>query len=155
MAVWYFNANTNHYKYTGTPPGVPWVTSIPSLSVMSAAGSRGRPVIPKGLAQGAAGTAIIVTGTGFGDAATVTIGGVTATPLVINSTILMATSGAHAPGVVNIVVTNPDGGTSTLTNGYTYLAASTGTSIVVPGDFNTKSWGLQQCALKTRTEETS
>ena len=60
--------------------------------------------------------------------ATVSIGGVAATGVsFVNSTTLTATTGAHATGTVNVVVTNPDAQTGTLTNGYFYATTPTST----------------------------
>ena len=71
-----------------------------------------------------------ITGTGFLSGATVSIGGAAATGVtVVNSTSLTATTAAHAAGAVDVVVTNPDTQTGTLTGGYTYIAPPTVTSI--------------------------
>ncbi|KKQ06027.1 MAG: hypothetical protein US16_C0027G0005 [Candidatus Moranbacteria bacterium GW2011_GWE2_36_40] len=52
---------------------------------------------------------------------TVTIGGVAATNIVVvNSTTITATTPAHTAGVTDVVVTNYDGQSAILTNGYTY-----------------------------------
>jgi hypothetical protein len=70
----------------------------------------------------AGGTPITVTGTSFAAGATVTLGGTPATGVTtVNSTTITATTGAHAPCAVNVVVTNPGSQGGTLTNGYTYL----------------------------------
>lgn len=67
------------------------------------------------------GTPVTITGTGFQNVATATIGGVNATNVTtVNSTTITATTGAHAAGTVNVVVQNPDNQTGTLTNGYVY-----------------------------------
>jgi len=51
----------------------------------------------------------------------VSLGGTAATNVtVVSSTSLTATTAAHAAGVVNVVVTNSDGQSGTLTGGYTY-----------------------------------
>jgi IPT/TIG domain len=69
----------------------------------------------------AGGTNVTLTGTGFAAGATVTIGGVSATNVqVTSSTTITATTPAHAAGAVSIVVTNPDGQSGTLANGFTY-----------------------------------
>jgi len=69
----------------------------------------------------AGGTAVVLTGQGFRTGATVTIGGVAATSVVVvNSTTITAVTGAHAPGAVDVVVTLPDGRTDTLVGGFTY-----------------------------------
>jgi hypothetical protein len=67
------------------------------------------------------GTPVTIAGTGFQAGATVTIGGVAATNVVVvSSTSITAKTGAHAPGAVNVTVTNTDTTTGTLTNGFTY-----------------------------------
>ncbi len=70
------------------------------------------------------GTALSIAGTGFLPGATVKLGGTSATVLaVVNSTIINATAPAHTAGAVDVVVTNTDAKTGTLTSGYTYTAA--------------------------------
>jgi hypothetical protein len=67
------------------------------------------------------GTAVTISGTGFAAGATVTFGGVTASNVkVVGSTTITVTAPAHAAGVVNVVVTNPDAQSGTLASGYTY-----------------------------------
>jgi hypothetical protein len=69
----------------------------------------------------AGGTAITITGTGFQAGATVSLGGVPATSVVVvGSTTITAVTGAHATGAVSAVVTNPDGGSATLANAFFY-----------------------------------
>jgi len=71
----------------------------------------------------AGGDALTITGTGFITGATVTVGGVTCTsPNVASSTSITCTSGAHAAGAVDIIVTNSDSQTGTGTGVYTYVA---------------------------------
>src|SRR5581483_711212 len=41
---------------------------------------------------------------------------------VVNSMTITATTGSHAAGIVNVVVTNPDAQSATLANGFAYLA---------------------------------
>jgi IPT/TIG domain len=48
---------------------------------------------------------------------------------VVNSTSITATTGAHAAGVVSVVLTNSDSQNSTLSNAYTYVAGPTVTAI--------------------------
>jgi len=69
----------------------------------------------------AGGIAVTVTGTGFLTGATVTIGGVSCTSVTVtNSTTITCTTGAHALGTVNCVVTNTDNQSGTGTNVFTY-----------------------------------
>lgn len=73
------------------------------------------------------GTSVTITGTGFVSGATVTIGGAAATGVVFGSaTALTATTPAGTVGAKNVVVTNPDTQTGTLSNGYTYASGGGG-----------------------------
>lgn len=75
------------------------------------------------------GTSVTITGTGFVATPAVTFGGANATAEVfVNSTTLTAVVPAHALGLVNVVVTNPDAQAGTLTNGYYYAPAPTAAS---------------------------
>ena len=77
----------------------------------------------------AGGTSVSISGTNFVSGATVAIGGTAATNVVfVDSGHLTATTGAHAAGTVNVVVTNPDTQTGTLSSGYTYVSPSPVTS---------------------------
>jgi hypothetical protein len=96
----------NGYTYQ-TPVPAPTVTSVTPNS---------------GSAIG--GTSITISGTGFLSGATVSLGGTAASNVnVVNSTSLTATTAAHATGTVNVVVTNTDGQSGTLLNGFTYTTA--------------------------------
>ncbi len=76
------------------------------------------------------GTPVTISGSNFLSGATVSIGGTAATSVVfVNSAQLTAVTPAHAAGAVNVVVTNPGGLSSTLTNGYTYVAGLAVTAI--------------------------
>ncbi len=98
---------TNGYIY-GNP--APTVTSI-SPTTGSVAG----------------GTSVTITGTGFLTGATVTLGGTAATNVnVVGATSITARTLAHAAGAVNVVVTNGDAQSGTLTNGYTYTTSTGG-----------------------------
>jgi IPT/TIG domain-containing protein len=73
----------------------------------------------------AGGTPLAITGTGFLPGATVSLGGTAATGVVVASaTSITATSPSHAAGAVDVVVTNTDGQTGTLSSGYTYTGAN-------------------------------
>lgn len=84
------------------------------------------------------------TGTGFQSGATLTVDGVAATAVVRSSTLIVAQLPVHAPGTVDIVVTNPGGQSAKLARGYTFevLSASLTASprLVAPGDRLTMSW---------------
>ncbi|HQR45037.1 MAG TPA: IPT/TIG domain-containing protein [Thermoanaerobaculia bacterium] len=70
----------------------------------------------------AGGTSVTITGTGFQSGATVTLGGVAATGVVVTPPDrITATTGAHVAGPVDVVVTNLDGRSGTLTGGFLYV----------------------------------
>ena len=77
------------------------------------------------------GTAVTITGTGFLAGATVTIGGVAATGVTVvdPATITAVTGGPAAAGIVNVVVTNTDTQSATLTGGFTYVTPPTVTGV--------------------------
>ncbi|HSB75240.1 MAG TPA: IPT/TIG domain-containing protein [Terriglobales bacterium] len=71
------------------------------------------------------GTAVTISGSNFVSGASVSLGGTAASNVVfVNSSTLTATTPAHAAGAVNVVVTNPDAQSGTLTNGFTYQSVS-------------------------------
>ena len=75
----------------------------------------------------AGGTSVTITGTSFLAGATVSFGGTAATNvIVVGSTSITAVAPAHAAGAVNVVVTNTDAQSGTLTNGYTYTTSTGG-----------------------------
>ena len=81
----------------------------------------------------AGGTVAMVAGAYFLQGATVTIGGVAATLVsVISTTEILAVTGPHASGLVDIVVTNPDATQATIAAGFTYDGA---VAPPPPGDF--------------------
>jgi hypothetical protein len=66
------------------------------------------------------GTSVVITGTHFAGATTVTFGGSAASSYVVDSdTQITATSPAHAAGTVDLAVTTPSG-TGTAFGAYTY-----------------------------------
>jgi hypothetical protein len=81
------------------------------------------------------GTTVTITGTNFATGATVRFG--TSAPVsatFVNSTTLTASTPNVAPaqGAVNVLVTNIDGRSGTLSNGYTYLGPAPTLSSVAP-----------------------
>ncbi len=81
------------------------------------------------------GTAVTITGSGFQAGARTTIGGVAATSVnVVSSSTMTAVTGPHGPGIVDVVVTNPDSQSATLANGFAYEAPPVATAFytVVP-----------------------
>jgi hypothetical protein len=91
------------------------------------------------------GVQVLFIGTGLDGAATVTFGGVPATGVAIDPVTggLLATTPAHAEGYVDIVVTNPDGQSSTSPHFHYGPAPVIATFVpltgVVPGDLVTVS----------------
>ncbi len=71
-------------------------------------------------------TPVTLTGTSFRYGATITLGGSACTNSIFQAQdTYKCTTPAHAAGAVNVVITNPDGQSSTLTNGYTYAGPPT------------------------------
>ena len=68
-------------------------------------------------------TPVHIVGAGFQAGATATFDGVLANVTVLSSTGLVATTPVHAAGVVDLVVTNPDGQTARLAGAYTFTPA--------------------------------
>ncbi len=78
-------------------------------------------------------TAITITGTNFLSGATVKVGGVSATNVVfVGTTSLTAMTPAHAAGLVDVAVTNPDSQVATKTGAYTYVIPAPTISAVSP-----------------------
>ncbi len=72
------------------------------------------------------GTVVNITGTNFVSGATVSLGGTAATNVsVVSSNSITATTPAHTAGAVSVVVTNSNGQSGTLANGYTYTVSGT------------------------------
>jgi len=101
----------------GTAPG-------PSISTVSPSA---------GLSAG--GTPVTISGANFVSGATVKIGGVAATGVsVVSSSSITATTGAHAVGLVDVLVKNPDNQAFTAAGAYTYssVAAAPTISSITP-----------------------
>jgi hypothetical protein len=79
----------------------------------------------------AGGTVVTISGTGF-SGSTVKFGGTSATGVSVTSTAITATTPAHATGKVDVVVTNGDNQTATLTQGFTYTAPGPTISNISP-----------------------
>ena len=76
----------------------------------------------------AGGTSVTIDGTNLGGSSSVTFGGAAATITTNTSNQVTVTAPAGAAGAADVVVTTV-GGSATLTNGYTYVAAPTLTSL--------------------------
>jgi hypothetical protein len=101
-----------------------WLNNVNAGSTFAfAAGSETPDVLAISPVSGdtGAGQAVTITGTNFVTGATVTIGGVACTSVVVvSATEITAVAPTHAVGVVDVVVTNSSGHTGTLVAGYTY-----------------------------------
>ncbi|RJQ07198.1 MAG: hypothetical protein C4558_10105 [Dehalococcoidia bacterium] len=81
----------------------------------------------------AGGTVITITGTGFVAGATVDLGGVAATGVVVvSATSITATTAAHAPAAVVVTVKNADGQGGTISGAFTYLGPPPTLTAIVP-----------------------
>lgn len=88
------------------------------------------------------GTSITIVGTNFVAGATLTIGGVTASSTnVVSATSITATTPQRSIGAASVVVTNPDGQSATLTNGYTFTANSAPTATGIAPSTGTTNGG--------------
>ena len=118
--------NTPTPTATRTPTPTPTVTPDPSPT-------RTPTAVPGPAVTGstpsfgptAGGTVLTIVGSNFRAPATVMVGGVAATGVVVvNAGTINATTGPHPAGTVDIVVTNPDSQSATLTNGFTYSSGA-------------------------------
>jgi MYXO-CTERM domain-containing protein len=99
----------------------------------------------------AGGTSVTVTGSGFVAGATVTFGGVDALGVTVaNDTTITATTPPGAPGPTAVVVTNPGGASSTLTDGFVYVAP-TATALTVASSANPSIVGQNVTFTATAT----
>ena len=93
------------------------------------------------------GTSVTISGADFVSGATVKFDTTAATNVnVVSSTTITATAPAHTAGTVNVVVTNSNGQSGTLTSGFTYTAV-TGESVILEDDFNDNSLDLAKWSL--------
>jgi len=97
----------------------------------------------------AGGTAVTITGVNFVSALStnVTFGGTAAQVNTTSFTEIEVTTPEHTAGAVNVVVTNPDGQSGTLANGYTYIGPPAPTvsltadpSTIDEGQSSTLTW---------------
>ncbi|MFI5180605.1 MAG: PKD domain-containing protein [Thermoanaerobaculia bacterium] len=80
----------------------------------------------------AGGTSLNITGSGFVTGASAVLGGVLVTEVaVVSGTKITGKTGAHAPGMVELTVFNPDGESGTLPNAFTYTGTAVSLSMSV------------------------
>ena len=77
-------------------------------------------------------TPVVLTTQNVSPGATLFAGGVPATGVTLATGIVNGTFLPHAPGVVDVVITNPDGQTGRLTNGFTYNRSPPLLSAITP-----------------------
>ena len=124
-------------------PSGPTSTAAPAVTAVSPnTGLTVRSVSP---AAGLIGEPMRVAGAGFLSGATLTLDGVPARVISVTSTVITATTPAHAPGTVDLVVINPDGQRGTLTGGYRFVpveafSATASPSLVASGAQLTMTW---------------
>ncbi len=132
----YHNPDTGHYLCATVNPGSPWVLGDPTLTVTG---------IAPNIGPDTGGQPVTITGTGFSDGATVTIGGVAlVSAVVVNSTTITGVTPAGADGLAAVAVTNPAdcSGTTASANLYRYAPWFTDDNlpsggIVMGGDTDT------------------
>ena len=80
------------------------------------------------------GTGVTIRGANFVDGATVTFGGIPATDVYVwdDNTGIFCDTPPHSSGLVDVAVTNPSGGSSTLSSGYTYVDGPPSVTSVSP-----------------------
>jgi hypothetical protein len=83
------------------------------------------------------GGAVTVRGTGFYTGVTAAIGSTSATPLSVSAGQMILAAPAHADGTQNITITDPvSGGSSVMTNAFTYGAAASDIIVLLSGSLN-------------------
>lgn len=93
-------------------------------------------------ASGLVGDVVRIFGTGFATGAAVTFGTVSTRVVQATSNTIMVMAPVHASGTVDVVVSNPDGESVTVTDGYTYqvVTLSVSSNVVAAGSQVTVSW---------------
>ena len=113
------------FWFTGEySPSETWGTQIASLRFASCVVAPTVTSIVPATGSTVGGTAVTLAGDNFVNGAAVSIGGVAATGvMVVDTMTITATTGAHAAGAVDVVVTNLDTHAGTLMGGFTYIAS--------------------------------
>ncbi|MSU59683.1 MAG: hypothetical protein EXS35_16210, partial [Pedosphaera sp.] len=105
---------TNAFTFVAPPPPAPVITDITPAS-----------------GPDAGGTLVTITGSNFVSGLTVSFGTSNATSVNFsNSTFITAVSPAHAAGVVDVTVLNPDSQSAVATNAFAFLASLENFSII-------------------------
>lgn len=78
-------------------------------------------------------TEVTITGTNFSDSTTATVGGVNCAKVSFTGTTFVCKTGAHpVPGAVDVVVTNPSGGSATKALAFTYVRPQPTVTAITP-----------------------
>jgi phosphatidylserine/phosphatidylglycerophosphate/cardiolipin synthase-like enzyme len=111
----------NGFTYQAPPPGpAPTVTSVSP---------------PNGPTTG--GNTVTIAGTNFAAGATVTFGGSPGSNInVIGGTSISVVAPAHSAGSVDVAVTNADGQSGSLADGYTFVFSQPLETVMLEDDFN-------------------
>jgi hypothetical protein len=106
--------------------GVPSVAKFTKLSATASVPAPTVTSITPSTGPISGGGSLTIAGTEFRAGATVTIGGTAATNVVVvSSTSITASAAPHSAGAASVVVTNSDGQSGTLNNGFTYTTPPT------------------------------
>jgi len=111
--TWTLKAIAAARSSSGAVSGPPFDLPFPTPTV----GSISQPNGPM-----AGGTPVTINGTGFRNGATVSIGGAVATGVTVGAMQITATTSSHACGTVDVVVTNSDNQSGTLSGGFFYTS---------------------------------
>jgi len=102
------------------------------------------------------GTVVTIAGTNFLSGATVKLGENTATNVTVaGSGTITATTPAHTPGTVDVVVTNSDGQSYTLSGGYIYTSSTSGTVNFVQVNYKTSNPSASSVAVAYPAAQTA
>jgi serine protease AprX len=102
----------------------------------------------------AGGTQITIVGSDFHVSASVTIGGAPATDVVFVSTsVIQATTPAHDQGLVDVLVTNTNGGAASLANAFTYGGAGPTFTDDPLATYSTRVKAVHVTELRQRIDE--
>ncbi len=122
--------STSTLTATATATRTPTATAIPvrptTTAIMAGPESSGSSPVSRRLSAASGsttgGTRVTITGTNFQSGATVTFGGAAATAVqVTDNATITATTTEHAAGTVDVIVTNPNGQSTTMQAAYTFV----------------------------------
>ncbi|HEY6329495.1 MAG TPA: IPT/TIG domain-containing protein, partial [Blastocatellia bacterium] len=125
---------------TVTNPGGQSATSTSAFTYVQAAPAPSISSVSPNTGSTAGGTSVTISGANFQSGASVTFGSAAATGVTVeNSTTISAVTPANSAGAVNVVVTNPDSQSATLSSGFAY-SSSSGSGTVLLNSLDTTNW---------------